>query len=155
MILSEKSATFRDHALDGSCSTRKTQSIDPTERFRKREGYLLATTGVAPDSARSGVPELQRASENHEQALESRNATFVEQHYFKLHGHKSAPYVTVSILDQRLIGKSSVTFGLIEPMNADATSLLRHRDPKKDKKEDRIWQNVTPAKHTIPVTITT
>jgi hypothetical protein len=40
-------------------------------------------------------------------------------------------------------------------MNADATSLLRHRDPKKDKEEERIWQNVTPAKHTIPVTITT
>src|ERR1700739_306275 len=82
MILSEKSATFRDHALDGSCSTRKTQSIDPTQRFSKREGDLLATTGVGPDSARSGVPEHQRASENHEQALESRNATFVEQHYF-------------------------------------------------------------------------
>src|ERR1700739_2309749 len=112
MILSEKSATFRDHALDGSCSTRKTQSIDPTQRFSKREGDLLATTGVGPDSARSGVPELQRASENHEQALESRNATFVEQHYFKLHGHKSAPYVTISILDQRLIGKSSGNFGL-------------------------------------------
>ena len=43
---------------------------------------------------------------------------------------------------------------LIELMNADARSLLRHRDPKKNKEEDRIWQNVTPTKHTIPATVT-